>query len=711
MRYIAIGICLLSMTACNSKKSSTQEEKMNYPETKKTDTVDNYFGTEVADPYRWLEDDRSTETAEWVKSENALTESYLSKISFREAIGKRFAELYNYETISAPGTEGDYIYYHRNTGLQNQSVVYRRPKAGGEPEIFLDPNTFSKDGTTSLAGMNFSKSGKLLAYGISEGGSDWRKFILIDAESKKQLDDTLVNIKFSGASWKNEQGIYYSTYQQSEDVSKLSAYTNNHLLYYHALGTPQNADKLIFGDPANPRRYVYGYVTENQRWLVIGASNSTYGNELYLQDLSVPDAPISKIIGDMDNAHYVLTADDDYLYFVTDRNAPNNRVVKAPIRDPRESNWVDLIPEGKEVMDPSTAGKYIFVHYLRDATSFVAQYDFSGKHIRDIQLPGIGTAHGFNAKESESELYYTFTSYTTPPTIYKLNIETGVSEKYIQPKVQFNPDDYESKQVFYQSKDGTRIPMIITYKKGIELNGKNPTLLYGYGGFNVSLTPAFSVANILLYENGGIYAVPNLRGGGEYGKQWHVQGIKTSKQNVFDDFIAAAEYLKANKYTSTEYLALRGGSNGGLLVGAVITQQPNICKVAFPEVGVLDMLRYHKFTSGAGWAYDYGTSEDSKEMFEYLRGYSPLHNLKPASYPATLIFTADHDDRVVPAHSFKFAATMQAAQQGNLPVLIRISTNAGHGAGKSTQQIIDEVKDRWSFLFYHLGIKPDYSNN
>lgn len=707
MKYPLLGICLLSLAACKQSNNVTRE-KITYPETKQVDTVDNYFGTEVPDPYRWLEDDKSAETAEWVKAQNQVTFDYLSKIPYREALGKRFEELYNFEQVSAPRTEGDYVYFSRNSGLQNQSVIYRRPVSGGEATVFLDPNTFSKDGTTSLAGLSFSKSGKLLSYGISEGGSDWRKFIIMDVVENKIIEDTLENIKFSGTSWNGEDGVFYSTYQLSSDASKLSAFSNNHLLYYHKLGTKQSEDVLIFGDAKNPRRYVGGYVTENGNWLIVSTANATYGNDLYIKDLKKPNAPLVKIVQDDKNDHSIIHADDNYFYIATDRNAPNTKIVRAPINAPEEKNWQDLIPEAQEVMSPSIAGKYIFVSYLKDAITKVAQYDLEGKKVRDIELPGIGTAGGFYAKSTDTELYYSYTSYTTPTSIYKLDIESGKSELYIQPKVKFNPDDFESKQVFYTSKDGTKVPMIITHKKGIKLDGKNPTLLYGYGGFNVSLTPAFSVSNIILLENGGIYAVANLRGGGEYGKQWHDQGIQMKKQNVFDDFIAAAEYLMENKYTSKDYLAIRGGSNGGLLVGAVMTQRPDLCKVAFPEVGVLDMLRYHKFTAGAGWAYDYGTSEQSKEMFDYLYKYSPLHNLKPAEYPSTLVFTADHDDRVVPAHSFKFAATLQKAQQGDLPTLIRITTNAGHGAGKSTQQIIEEVRDRWSFMFYEMGITPSY---
>jgi prolyl oligopeptidase len=478
-------------------------------------------------------------------------------------------------------------------------------------------------------------------------------------------------------------------------------------LYYHKLGTSQKDDRLEFGGPAFPRRYIVGDVTENQKWLVIYAGNSTYGTELYVKDLTKAGSPIVPIASTADNQHSIVDADDNFFYIQTDKDAPTGRVVTAPVNHPEPANWKTLIESKSEVLSASTGGGYLFCVYLKDAVSKVFQHEMNGKQLREIELPGLGSAYGFNGKTHEKELYYTYTSYISPRTIFKLEVASGKTSLYKKPVVKFNPDDYESKQVFYPSKDGTKIPMIITYKKGTELNGHNPLLLYGYGGFSVSITPDFGTDNIILFENGGIYAVPNLRGGGEYGETWHQQGIKTKKQNVFDDFMAAAKYLIDNKYTSKEYLAIEGGSNGGLLVGAVITQQPDLCKVAFPAVGVMDMLRYHKFTAGAGWAYDYGTSEESKEMFEYLLHYSPLQNLKEGTnYPATLVTTADHDDRVVPAHSFKFAATMQEKNKGNNPILIRITTKAGHGAGRSTEQIIDEVTEKWSFMFYNMGITP-----
>jgi prolyl oligopeptidase len=703
---------MILISACNSNDnkegSSFKPIEVKYPEARKDTTVhDNYFGTIVNDPYRWLENDTSAETTEWVKAENKVTQDYLSKIPFRDAVTKRYETLYNYEKYSAPFKQGRYIYYYKNSGLQNQSVIYRELPDSKEPELFLDPNTFSKDGTTSLASINFSKDGSMAAYNISEGGSDWQKLIVMDANNKKQTGDTL-EIKFSGASWKGNDGFYYSTYARPKEGNVLTAKNESHKLYYHKLGTPQKQDKLIFGDDAHPIRYVGAYLTEDEKWLVISTANETYGNALFVQDLTKPNSPIVPVISDMKNSNGILDAGDQYFYIQTDKDAPTSKLVVAPVKTPSPENWKTIIDAKPEVLSSSTAGGFIFCSYLKDAVTKVFQYDKTGKQVREIQLPGLGTAYGFNEKKEEKETYYVFTSYVNPPTIYKMDIATGKADIYKQSKVQFKPEDYESKQVFYHSKDGTKIPMIITYKKGTELNGKNPCLLYGYGGFSVSITPYFSTANIILLENGGIYAVPNIRGGGEYGENWHQQGIKMKKQNVFDDFIAAAQYLVDNKYTSRDMLAIEGGSNGGLLIGACITQKPDMCKVAFPEVGVMDMLRYHKFTAGAGWSYDFGTSEDSKEMFEYIYHYSPLHNIKDTTYPATLISTADHDDRVVPAHSFKFAATMQEKQKGSNPVLISIQTKAGHGAGRSTQQIIQEEGDKWSFMFYNLGVKPSY---
>ena len=698
---------LIFMVACKNESKeqpSKNQIALNYPETKKVDTVDTYFGTEVKDPYRWLEDDRSEETGEWVETQNKTTFGYLENIPFREDLKKRLSDLWNYEKVGSPFKEGDYTYFYKNDGLQNQYVIYRFKNDGDEPEVFLDPNTFSEDGTTSLGSVSFSKDGKLVAYAISEGGSDWRKIIIKNAETKEVIEDTLIDVKFSGMSWKGNEGFYYSSYDKPKG-SELSAKTDQHKVYYHKLGTKQKEDELIFGGtPEQKHRYIGGGVTEDDRYLIISASVSTSGNKLFIKDLTKPDSELVTILDHTDSDTYIIENVGSKLYLVTNLNAPNQKIVTVDAANPTPENWKDFIPETENVLSPGTGGGYFFAEYMVDAVSKVLQYDYDGKMIREVKLPGVGSANGFGAKKEDKELYYSFTNYKTPSSIYKYNITDGTSELYRKPKIDFNPDNYESKQVFYTSKDGTKVPMIITYKKGIELNGKNPTLLYGYGGFNISLTPSFSIGNAVWMEQGGIFAVPNLRGGGEYGKKWHVAGTKMQKQNVFDDFIAAAEYLIENKYTSSDYLAIRGGSNGGLLVGATMTQRPDLMKVALPAVGVLDMLRYHTFTAGAGWAYDYGTAEDDKEMFDYLKGYSPVHNVKEGvEYPATLVTTGDHDDRVVPAHSFKFAAELQDKQTGNNPTLIRIETNAGHGAGTPVSKTIEQFADVFGFTLYNMG--------
>ena len=695
---------ILVMAVTTSIAAFCQNQKMEtltYPETKKTATVDTYFGTEVNDPYRWLEDDKSEETAAWVKEENKVTFDYLSKIPFRNNIKERMEKLWNYEKISAPFKEGGFTYFYKNNGLQNQSVLYRTDKSGKE-EVFLDPNTFSKDATTSLDGLSFSKDGSKVAYSISKAGSDWRTVIFIDAKTKKEIDTPLVDVKFSGLSWKGNEGIFYSSYEKPKG-SELSAKTDEHKLYFHQLGTAQKTDLVIFGDKAK-RRYVGGSVSEDDRYLFISAANSTSGNELYVKDLSIPNSAIVPIVSNFDFDVDVIDNLGSKLFILTNINAPNKRIVTVDASNPGTENWVDFIPETDNVLSPSTGGGYIFATYMKDAISLVKQYDFKGTLIREVTLPGIGTASGFGGKAKDTELYFSFTNYTTPATIYSFNPKEGKASVYKKPVVDFKSENYISTQVFYTSKDGTRIPMIITHKKGLKLEGKNPTILYGYGGFNISLTPSFSIANAVWLEMGGIYAVANLRGGGEYGKKWHDAGTKLQKQNVFDDFIAAAQYLIAEKYTSSDFLAIKGGSNGGLLVGAVMTQKPELIKVALPAVGVMDMLRYHTFTAGAGWAYDYGTAEDSKEMFEYIKGYSPVQNVKMGTkYPATLVTTGDHDDRVVPAHSFKFAAELQAKHVGNNPVLIRIETNAGHGAGKPVSKTIEEASDIQAFTLFNMG--------
>lgn len=703
-------ILLLTITlltySCTESDNMTKIEKLTYPETKKVDTVDNYFGTDVRDPYRWLEDDMSDETAEWVASQNKITKDFLTKIPYREDLKKRLEKLWNYEKISAPFKEGDYTYFYKNDGLQNQFVVYRKKGDDGEEEVFLDPNTFSEDGTVSLGGLSFSKNGKLAAYSISEGGSDWRKVIIIDAESKEMMEDTLVDIKFSGISWKLNEGFYYSSYDKPKG-SELSAKTDQHKLYFHRLGSKQSEDKLVYGGtPAEKHRYVGASVTDDGNYLFISASVSTSGNKLFLKDLTIPNAAIITIQGHADADSYVIENEGSKLYIVTNLDAPNQKIVTVDASNPSIENWQDFIPETENVLSPSTGAGYFFTKYMVDAVSQVKQYDYMGQLIREIDLPGVGSVGGFGGKKENDIVYYSFSNYKTPGTIYSFDPSNGKSTVYKKPDVAFKPEEYDSKQVFYTSKDGTKVPMIITHKKGLQLDGKNPTILYGYGGFNISLQPSFSIINAIWMEQGGIYAVPNLRGGGEYGKAWHDAGTKMKKQNVFDDFIAAAEFLIQNKYTSSDFLAIRGGSNGGLLVGAVMTQRPELMKVVLPAVGVLDMLRYHTFTAGAGWAYDYGTSEDSQEMFDYLKGYSPLHNIKnDVQYPATLITTGDHDDRVVPAHSFKFAAELQSKQTGNNPTLIRIETDAGHGAGTPISKTIEQYADIFGFTLYNMGFK------
>lgn len=691
-KLFTLSLAMISIT-CYSQHT--------YPTTKKVDHSDTYFGVTVQDPYRWLEDDRAEDTKDWVQREVQFTNDYLSKIPFREEIRNQLRDKWNYEKISAPFEEGDYVYYYKNNGLQAQSVLYRKDKTGKE-EVFLDPNKFSAQGTTSLSNLSFNKKGTLAAYAISEGGSDWNKIIIIDAVTKQQIGDTLVDIKFSGIAWQGDEGFYYSSYDKPQG-SELSAQTDTHKVYFHTLGTKQKQDQLIIGGSDFKRRYLGAYLFDDERFLIVSASNTTYGNELYIKDLKNKTDFITIQKG-YDCSSGIIDTKGDFIYVLTDKNAPNNKLQKFDINHPEK--WIDVISETENVLTVSTGGGYIFAKYMKDALSSVKQLDYNGALIRTIELPGNGTAGGFGGKLKQKDLYYSFTNYITPGTIYKFNVETGKSDVYQQPNVKFNPADYVSEQVFYTSKDGTKIPMMISYKKGIKLDGKNPTILYSYGGFNISLQPSFSVVNAIWMENGGIYAVPNIRGGGEYGKKWHDAGTKMEKKNVFEDFIAAGEYLQKKGYTSKEYMAISGRSNGGLLVGATMTMRPDLAKVAFPGVGVLDMLRYNKFTAGAGWAYDYGTAEDSKEMFEYLNSYSPVHNVKKGTcYPSTMIITSDHDDRVVPAHSFKFGAELQDKQGCNNPILVRIEVNAGHGAGRSTEQVIGENADLISFALYEMGIR------
>tara|TARA_B100000989_G_scaffold118547_1_gene87297 strand:+ start:721 stop:2859 length:2139 start_codon:yes stop_codon:yes gene_type:complete len=681
---------------------SCKNDKINYHQTNKKPVTDVYFGYEVKDDYRWLEDDLSSETEEWVKKQNQTTFKYLNQIPFREDLKNRLLELLDYEKISAPFKKGEYTYFYKNSGLQNQSILYRNLD-NQEPEIFLDPNKFSDDGTTSLSGISFSNDASLVAYSISEAGEDWRKVVVMNTKTKEVVGDTINNVKFSAISWKSNEGFYYSSYEAPEG-SKLSSKTDQHMLYYHKLGTKQKLDKVIYGAiPAEKNRYVRGYVTDDSRFLVIDAAIKTTGNKLFIKDLK-NNSTLKTIVDNYDSNTYLLDNSGSDLILVTDHFAPNKRIVKTNFSNPGQENWTNLIPEKEFVLSPSTCGGFIFTEYMVDAISKVYQYNYNGKLVREINLPGIGSASGFSGEQDQMDLYFSFSNYYTPMSRFKLNVKSGKYSEFWSPEIDFNSSNYESKQVFYESKDGTKVPMIITYKKGTKLDGKNPTILYGYGGFNISQTPGFRVTNAVWLEQGGVYAVPNIRGGGEYGREWHNAGTQTKKQNVFDDFIAAAEFLIAKNYTSTEFLALRGGSNGGLLVGAVMTQRPDLMKVALPAVGVLDMLRYHKFTSGAGWAYDYGTSDQSVEMFQYLKSYSPVHNVKKNTvYPATLVTTGDHDDRVVPAHSFKFAAELQDKGIKENPLLIRIETNAGHGAGTPVSKTIEQYADIFGFTLFNMG--------
>ncbi len=696
---------------CKNHKIENKKITLNYPETKTVDSVDTYFGIDIKDPYRWLEDDKSLETETWVNSQNTCTSSYLEQIPYIDELKKRLSKIWNYEKVGAPFKEGKNTYFYKNDGLQNHDVLYRKLDDKNS-EVFLDPNTFSKDGTTSLDGLSFTKDGSLLAYSISEGGSDWRKIIVIETETKNKIEDTLIDIKFTQIAWYKNEGFYYSSYDKPKG-SELSAKTDQHKVYYHKLGTSQKNDALIYGGtPEEKHRYIYANVTDDNRFLIINPRTSTSGNKLYIKDLSLPNSKFITILNHTDSNTSIIDNIGSKLYLVTNLNAPNKKIVSVDAANPIPEFWEDIIPETDHVLTPSKGSGYFFANYMVDTFSNVKQYNYEGQLIKEIEFPAKGTVSGFSGKKDDAHLYYTFTNYYTPSNLFKFNPQTGETTLYWKPKIDFNSNNYESTQVFYKSKDGTKIPMIITHKKGLKLNSTNPTILYGYGGFNISLTPAFSIANTVWMEQGGILAIPNLRGGGEYGRLWHDAGTKMKKQNVFDDFIAAADFLISNNYTASDYLAIRGGSNGGLLVGATMTQRPHLAKVALPAVGVLDMLRYHKFTSGAGWAYDYGTAEDSKEMFEYLKSYSPLHNVKSGEYPATLITTGDHDDRVVPAHSFKFAAELQSKQSGKNPTLIRIETDAGHGAGTPVNKIIEQYADIFGFTLYNMGFKelPNKNN-
>ena len=673
-----------------------------YPVTNKQIVSDDYFGQIIEDPYRWLEDDRSDETAQWVASQNAVTFDYLAQIPYRAELRERLAKAQDYKKSSQPFVRGDYTYFYKNDGLQNHSILYRQ-KERQPVEVFLDPNTFSEDGTTSLGSVSFSKDYSLVAYSISEGGSDWRKIFVIDTETKQQFETEITDAKFTGISWLGNRGFYYSSYDKP-DGSELSARTEQHKLYFHELGTEQANDKVIFGENNDEQhRYVSGYTTEDDRYLIILGKESTSGNRLFYIDLNSQEQLLNTLIDHVDSDTYLIDNQDETFILYTNLDAPNGKVVSF---DTGTQQWRDIIPVKPQPLDISTGGGYLFAHYMVDVVSKIEQLDYQGNRVREIHLPGLGTASGLGGKKEQTQLYYTFTNYVTPPTIFSFDVESGRSEIYQRSESPFESDKFESKQVFYTSKDGTQVPMLISYKKGLKLDGNNPTMLYAYGGFNVSLTPSFSGTVGSWLELGGVYAVPNLRGGGEYGKAWHKAGTQQQKQNVFDDFIAAAEFLIAENYTSSDKLAIRGGSNGGLLVGACMTQRPELFQVALPAVGVLDMLRYHSFTSGEGWAYDYGTSAQNREMFEYLLGYSPVHNVvRGVDYPATLVTTADHDDRVVPAHSYKFIAELQDKHEGGAPVMIRIDVNAGHGAGMPLSKAIDLTADIYAFTLFNTGVE------
>ena len=694
LQYTIAAISILASSLSFMLPDKPKNKIMTYPQTEIIPVNDTFFGATVIDPYRWLEDDLDPKTKNWIGKQNENTYNYLSQIPYRETLKKNLEKIWNYERYSAPFNEGNYTYFYKNNGLQNQSILYRQNN-NEEAKVFLDPNTFSKDGTSSLSDVSFTKDGSILAIQISEGGSDWRKVIVLNSASKQTIGDTLIDVKFSGISWKGNEGFFYSSYDKPSKGSELSAMTNQHKLFYHKLGTKQSEDLLIFGGSEKPRRYIGGYVTEDERFLIISAATSTNGNELYVKDLSEIDGKITNLVADFKNNNDVVHSEGNTLYILTDMGAPNMRLVKTEyLKDKGFSEWSDVISETKMPLSISTGAGKFFASYMKDACTQLLQYNINGTLEREIALPGKGTAGGLSGKWEENTLYYTFTSYIYPPTIFSYNVSDGASTLFKKAGVQFDPRLYESIQVFYENEiDHTKIPMMITYKKGLKMDGKNPCMLYGYGGFNVNLTPSFSTAMVVWLDAGGIYAVPNIRGGGEYGKDWHDAGIQMKKQNVFNDFISAANYLIKEKYTSSSFLCISGGSNGGLLIGACMTQRPDLFKVALPAVGVLDMLRYHKFTAGAGWAYDYGTADDSKEMFQYLLKYSPYHNLiKGKNYPATMVTTGDHDDRVVPAHSFKFAAKLQSVNDGPNPTLIRIETNAGHGAGKPTNMVIAELQ-------------------
>lgn len=698
-RVIILFLVISFMMSCT-------EKQIQYTPTKKMDVKDTYFGTVVEDPYRWLENDTSAETAEWVKTQNQLTFGYLAQLPSREKINSRLTELWDYPKYGVPFKEAGRYFFSKNNGLQNQSVIYTTADLNAEPSVLLDPNTLSEDGTAALTGVEISEDGKYLVYQVAKSGSDWNDIYVKNIETGETLSDHISWVKFSGLSWYKD-GFFYSAYDKPEAGSELSKANEFQKVYFHKLGTDQSQDELIVSDSENSKRMFGAGLTDDKRFLLISMSIGTHGNALDFKDLSKKNSAFISLMKSYEFEFNPIDNICDHLYVLTNYKAPKYRLIKIDTNQPGEANWVDVIPEKKDVLESvrMVAGKLV-VNYMTDAHSKVEVYSYDGVLDHEVKLPGIGTVSAFSGKKEEPVAFFSYTSFNTPGEIYKYDFTTQQATLHFRPEIKFNPEDFEVKQQFYTSKDGTKVPMFIVYKKGLELNGQNPTLLYAYGGFNISLTPTFSPARIAFMEQGGVLAVPNLRGGGEYGEEWHLAGTKMQKQNVFDDFIAAAEYLINQKYTSSEKLAIQGGSNGGLLVGAVTNQRPELFKVALPAVGVMDMLRFHQFTIGWAWAGDYGTADDNKEMFDYLYAYSPYHTIKKgASYPAILVTTADHDDRVVPAHSFKYMARMQEYNAGNLPVLIRIDTKAGHGAGKPTAKQIEEYTDIWSFVFYHLGMK------
>ncbi|MEZ4962058.1 MAG: prolyl oligopeptidase family serine peptidase [Saprospiraceae bacterium] len=715
-KFLSITFFAALLAACNQEGPQNTTEKMNYPkipvsypQTATEAVSDNYFGTAVADPYRWLEDDTSSRTAAWVNAENTATFDYLSKIPFRDAVRKRFEELFNYPKYGSPYQVGEYYFFTKNDGLQNQSVWYRQKGLDGAPEVFIDPNKLSTEGTTDIGIIGVSNDNKYVAVSRQDAGSDWQKIHIYEVATSKKLDDELEWVKFSGASWWKD-GFFYSRYPTPAKGSELSGNNMNHWVYYHKLGTSQAQDKLIFKDEKNPSYYHFGSVSEDDHYYILYQAPGTDGYATMYKDLE-KDGPMTTLFEGYKNKSTVVHNIGTKFMVRTDIDAPNYRLIEVDITKPAKENWKTIIPETENLLQGCTAaGGKLFANYLEKATDRIYQMEYDGSGKKEIKMPGVGSANiAGNTREEYKTLFYVFTSFLYPQTIFKYDIATGQSTEFQKADLKFNPEDYVEKQVTYNSKDGTPVTMFVVHRKDLKMDGQNPCWLYAYGGFNVSLSPSFSTSRIMLLENGGVFALPNLRGGGEYGEEWHKEGMLMKKQNVFDDFIAAAEYLIKEGYTSKEKLGVSGGSNGGLLVGAVMTQRPDLYAVALPAVGVMDMLRYHKFTVGKGWAPEYGTSEDSKEMFDYLKGYSPLHNLKPGTaYPATMITTADHDDRVVPAHSFKFAAALQADHKGENPVLIRIETNAGHGAGKPTSKVIDEVADTYSFFFYNTNTPVKY---